>query len=338
MPSKSPPAVSALTPPAVAALLGCAAVLATADRSREALDGYGSWPTLWLLAGVAAGLAALRATLPVVGSRVAGTLWLPATAAGAALLARHGLGAATQAVPDFAESAPLMPGLNQGEGALLALLAALTLPMGLFHRLRSPRPAVLLPALIALVLVAVPLVVGGLGSRPVTWTGAPGGLALSNGLALAWLPALVSPAAMAFPPGRAASRWVGLALVSGAAVAGLGYGLAATGALRGDGAPALLSYDAARLGYWGREIGAGLEAGVALVVASVVILLGVRIAARSFPRMRSGAIPLLALAAALLVAWVPYRLLCLFALGCGWLAVAVGSERDPTDRAEQQVS
>jgi len=318
------------TPSALALLLGCGLVLAVAGRAMAGVDGGAAWWGLWVIAGGVSFLGSFRSALPGLSARPVGVLWLAAGALAAGWLARHGLLALMQAWADLPVDAPTVPALTLGDLIVLGALFVPSVVIALASRLRSPRPALLLPALLGVVpvLVAlVPLVDRGVvpDVRP-----APAPDALLAPLALLWITTLPGPGALPLAKSRPLlHHWVPR-LVSVATLVGLPMLLLAlTGrSLRDLDAVPLAEAAAHTFRPFGWEVGGGLECAVSLVAAQVLLVLCARVASRSLPFLRSGVFPALALAAGLVAAWVPPDLILLGAAITGWGAVLCGFEPD----------
>ena len=195
----------ALTPAVLALLLTSAVVFALAGRTYEIAGGTAAWWGAWIIAAGIALLGSFRSALPAVPVRGVGVIWLMAGALGGALLGRHALLALMAAWADFPADHPGLPGLGQGDLALLAALLLPMLPVALASRLRSPRPALLVPALLGLapvLVLLVPAVMSGF-SLPKTSPEPAGGVpALLVAAGLLW--ATVLPGSGTLPPSATA--------------------------------------------------------------------------------------------------------------------------------------
>lgn len=319
-------ALPGATPSALALLLGCGLVLAVAGRSMESQDASAWWGA-WVVAAGVSFLASFRSALPGVSARPVGLLWLLAGTFAGGWLARHGLLALMQAWADLPVDAPTVPFLSRGD---LLVLGALFLPsvvVALASRLRSPRPALLLPALLGVVPVLVAL--GPLAGDGVVPKARPApGVSLTP-LALLWITTLPGPGALPLAKSRALLHHWLPRVVSVLTLAGLPMLLLAlTGRSLRDLDAIPLAEAGARAFPYGWEIGGGLECAVALVTAQVLLVLCARVASRSLPSLRSGVFPALALAAGLAAAWLPPDALLLGAAVTGWSAVLCGFEPD----------
>jgi hypothetical protein len=279
-------------------------------------------------------LASFRSALPAVPGRGGGVLWLLAGALGGGLLARHALVSLMGAWVDFAADAAMVPGLGQGDLLVLAALVVPSLVLAFASRLRSPRPALLVPALVGLiplVVVLAPALSRGLPTHS-TRLDLPGGVAaLLAPASLLWATTLPGPAALPLSRRRPLLHHWLPRLLAAAVLVGLPAVLLGLGgkSLRAPGELVALAAPARRVfGPYGAEVGAGLECLVTLVALHVLLVLCARVAARSLPRLRSGVFPGLAMAAGLVAAWMPPSPLVLGAAVAGWTAVLWGIEPD----------
>ncbi len=327
-------ALPAITPSVLAILLAAGVFLTQAWRSLEMAGSAPAWMGIWAAAAVIAFAASFRHALPALPGRLGGVSWLLAGATGGALVGRHALDGLLQAWAQLSADEATLPGLDLGDLVLLVALATPALIHGLASRLRAPRPALLLPGLLALVAMAVVLVPflahmapQRRGSLPSFDLDAPGVLIVPA--VLLWATTLVGPAAMPLSSRRAIAHHWAPRVLGALTLVALPAVLLAVGGPRGleAGRAVQLSVPGARLfGPYGAEIGAGIECLVALVAAHVLILLCCRIAARSLPGLRSGIFVVVAVAAGLCSAWMSLHLLLVSALATGWVAVLWGTE------------
>ena len=323
----------ALTPSVLTLLLTSAVVLSLAGRTYETAGGAAAWWGAWVVAAGIALLGSFRSALPAVPVRGVGVLWLLAGALGGALLGRHALLALMAAWVDFPADHPGLPGLGQGDLALLVALLLPTVSVALASRLRSPRPALLVPALLRLapvLVLLVPAVASGFSAPKAPPEPAAGMPALLVMAGLLWATVLPGSGTLPLSTRRPVMHhWMPRLLTVGVLVGLPTLLLAYSGEdLRRTGGVPLAQPGRRLFGYWGGEVGAGMECAVLLVAAGVLLVLCARIAARSLPRLRSGIFPALALAAGLCAAWLPPTALLAGAALTGWLAVLWGIEPD----------
>lgn len=320
-------ALPAVTPGVLALLLGAIAALAGAGPSVDDVGSAGAWIGLWVAGAVLALLGSLRPLLPPVAGPLPGLAWLAAGSLGGALLGRHAVRSFLAAYEDFAADHLVLPGLDQADGLLLLALLIPAGVIGLASRLRSPQPALLLPALLGLAPVVV-LAVGAGGRSPrVVEPAAPELAALLVPAALVWAVALPGPAALPLSGRRWLAHKVAPRVLGAAAVLAVPLLLLAARSDLEAGVPTQ-NAGVRVFGAWGGETAAGIECFGTLVALHVLLVLCARTAARSLPWLRSGVFPLLAAAAALLAAWTPIALLVPATAAAGWLAVALGAESE----------
>ncbi len=321
-----------MTPAVLAALLSSVVVLSLAGRTFQSAGSAAGWWGAWVLAAGFCGLASFRSALPAVPGRGGGVLWLVAGAFGGGLLGRHALVAWMSSWTEFSVDAATIPGLTLGDMVLLVALLVPSIVIALASRLRSPRPALLLPALfglVPLVLLAAPEFVDGLPtpkSRPDPRLGVS---SLAVVAALLWATTLPGPAALPLSTRRPwMHHWLPR-LLSMAVLIGL-PGVLLVGSQLSHSTEVVALGDLGRrvFGRYGSEVGAGIECLLTLVALHVLLVLCARVAARSLPRLRSGVFPGLALAAGLLAAWAPPNVLITCSALAGWIAVLWGVEPD----------
>lgn len=313
-------------------LLSSAVVLSLAGRTFQSAESAAGWWGAWALAAVAAGLASFRSALPAIPGRGVGVLWLLAGAFGGGLLGRHALVAWMGSWTEFSVDAATVPGLSQGDVVLLVALLVPSLFIALASRLRSPRPALLLPALLGLVpliLLLGPVFADGLPTPKSRPSPALGVSAFVVPAALLWATTLPGPAALPLSARRPLMHHWLPRLLSMAVLAGLPGVLLVGSRLSNTAELVALSEPGRRLfGRYGTEVGAGMECFLTLIALHVLLVLCARVAARSLPRLRSGVFPGLAFAAGLLAAWTPPGLLLAGSALAGWTAVLWGVEPD----------
>lgn|GEM_PF-1532174 len=321
-------ALPAITPSALALLLSSAVVLAVGGRSMAGASGFAAgWGTWCLAAGIAL-IASFRSTLPAVPGRGGGVLWIGAGVLGGALLARHALVSLMGAWTDFSVDAGTAPALSQGDSLVLAALLAPSLVIALASRLRSPRPGLLVPALLGLaplLLLVLPMASRGVPAANLRPDVAGGFSAITIPAALLWATTLPGPAALPLSTRRPLlhhwlPRLLGVAVLVGLPL------LLLTGARPPVELVSLEGPGQSLFGRYGGEVGAGMECFVTLVALHVLLVLCARVAARSLPGLRSGIFPALALGTGLSAAWIPAPILLAGAALTGWAAVLWGIE------------
>ena len=107
-----------------ACLLASAALLVTADESRDAVMTHRDWASAWTWGGAGFFLAALRSKFGVIGgmSGLSSPLWLLAGIAGAALLGGHALDVLAASSLEMSLDGPYLPAMTLGDSILLAAL------------------------------------------------------------------------------------------------------------------------------------------------------------------------------------------------------------------------
>lgn len=316
-------------PMASGVAIGLCAFLPLAGPVGSAATRPGDGVLAWAMAGGLALLAAARCRLPRVGGPVPGLAWLVAAAIACAVLGRHAVDCLLVTATELPLSADAGLGLDLGDallgGGLLLPASAWMLRGGV---LRSGRPGLAWPAVVAVVLVAVPLVAGR-GRTPSLPAGGDAGDAirlLPSAAALAWVAALAGALPVAPGGGRALRRTLA-PLLAAVAIGGMGVALPyLLGSARShDGADAVLAAAGRRaFGAFGDRIGAGMECLACLLLAGIVLVLASRVAARSIPRLGGWILPLLATAAVLLQDRASFDRLLLLAAVAGWSSVALG--------------
>ncbi len=326
-------ALPALLPTVLAVVVAAASVVAIGARSLEAAGGGQTWLQAWAVALGLSLLATMRRRWPAFRTPASGSAWALAGVAGCALLVRHAMDCIVLAAQEAPWSTGDWMGFDLGEGTIALALAILSIPAVVLGGLRRPRPLLLFPSLVALVLLLSPLVLALLDT-------ASGAVATGGSLVppvllagcLAWTAALVGPAAL---PLRAHRTFLDRALPR-FALAGVLVGLpwavlatAAPGRVIGGGEILLAEAGARAFGRYGDRIGAGCEGLFSLLAAVIVLVLAGRVAARALPWLRSGALIGLVALAAVASAWLPLPTL-IFATGIiGWVAVLLGPEEAP---------
>ena len=330
MSSARPPSAPAFAPLALAAALGLAASLPLAPLTWSAAEPAGHLLLVWPAVGLLSLLASQRWRLPSVRGPLPGLAWLAAGAAGSAVLGRRATDALMVCAAELPISSPVALGFDLGDALLVLGLLVVTTPFALRGALRAPRPGLAILAVAAVVAVAVPVLGGGGRTPSLPQLTDPGGAValLPTAAALAWCGLLVGPGALALDPRRRLlHRLAPPALL--AVLAG-GSGLLLLQRFGGaslDGDAVLARAGSRAFGAYGDRIGAGLETVALLLLLSVLLVLSVRLASRSLPRLGGWALPLVALAAVVLQSRLAFDVLVPLAAISGWLALLLGGDR-----------
>ena len=327
------PPLPAVTPVALAALLGAAAMLATAHLAPVGGHAEGFFGAAWAAAaGLFALVVARSRRRGLRGPRPAWLLLVAATAT-AAFLVRRGDAALVHAVMVLPSSAPLLGPLDVSEalmGLLLVLPAAAVSTSG---AVRGPRPGLLIPALAAIAWVGWVLHAAGPRVAPIGGDAFP---RLSAAAALMWTATLVGPAALPLPPGRrrVASAWgaalvgAGLILVLGGTVESKAHLLRELPALGTLGRSLGLPYGA------GTHVASGAQAVVCFLAAQAALLLATRAAVRSLPAARPTTPLVLAGVAWVAALWCTEATLLAVAGILGWASALLGVDDGPSESPE----
>lgn len=327
--TKPPPSVPPLAPAMIAAALAVGSMLPVGSRSLRAAGDGETWQLAWAVALGLALVASMRRRWPAWSHPAAGGAWQLAGVLGAALLLRHAADTLALAAAEAPWSLGPFLGLDLAAWTVLGAILLLGVPVG---SLRTVRPGLLVPSMIAVALALTPPALAGLDAgRPVTGDGSLLDAVLVAG-ALAWTAALVGPSSLPLRaarsvPDRAAPRVLLALLYLGLPAALLASARVPRLLLEG---PSMLGAAGAEAwGGWGVRIASGMDAGASLLAALAILLLSARVSARRQLRLRPIAAPLMAAAAGLLAGLLPMPTLLVFAALSGWAALAVGVEVAP---------